>query len=121
MAGYHSCFLFAQNTILFPLIAGRKKCADSEKHVGEAERRTLLNLIQAIDKNQVLLSAERAFPYKTAKHELWKQVTHSFNEITGRDLSMIKLHGVVKRMKGDQFVSGTYLKYDNDLKKWIFL
>ena len=104
----------------FPLISDKIEHSARVQHVGEAERRTLLNLIQAIDKNQVLLSAERGFSYRTAKHELWKQVTHSFNDITGRNVSMMKLHGVVKRMKGNQFVTGTYLEYDKDLKKWIF-
>ena len=92
---------------------------------GEAERRTLLNLIQAIDKNQVLFSHEKSFPYMTAKHELWKQVAHSFNDITGRNVSMEQLNGVLKRMKRNDFASGacprTYLEYDKDLRKWIFL
>ena len=92
-------------------------------HVGEAERRTLLNIIQAIDKNQVLLSSEtsRSYPHKIVKHELWKQVTDSFNDITGRTVSMRKLHGVLKRTKRNDFKGGKYLEYDQDLKKWIFL
>ena len=49
---------------------------------GEAEMRTLLNLIQAIDKNQVLLSTDKSAPVKIEKCEVWKQVTDSFNDIT---------------------------------------
>ena len=90
------------------------------KQVGEAERRTLLNLIQAIDKHQVLFSQEKTFAFKTAKYEIWKQVADSFNDITGRNVSMKKLHGVLKRAKRDAYVSGTYLEYDKDHKKWIF-
>ena len=85
---------------------------------GEAERRTLLNLIQAIDKDQMLLSVNKSAPVKMVKCELWKQVSDSFNDITGRNVSMKKLHGVLKRAKRD--VSGRYLEYDKDLKKWIF-
>ena len=87
------------------------------EHYGEAERRTLLNLIQAMDKNEVLLSAEKSAPHMIAKHDLWKQVTESFNDITGRKSSVRKLHGVLKRIK----LTGKYLEYDKDLKKWIFL
>ena len=93
-------------------------------HVGEAERRTLLNIIQAIDKNQVLLSSEtsRSYPHKIVKHELWKQVTDSFNDITGRTISMRKLHGILKRIKHNEVPNQTkYLEYDKDLEKWIFL
>ena len=84
-----------------------------------------MNLIEAIDKNQVLLRNEsKSFPYMTAKHELWKQVAHSFNDITGRNVSMEQLNGVLKRMKRNDFASGThprtYLEYDKDTKKWIF-
>ena len=89
---------------------------------GEAERRTLLNLIQAIDNNQVLLSAERSAPHRIAKHELWKQVTDSFNDITGKNASMRKLHGILKRIKHNEVPNQTkYLEYDKDLEKWIFL
>ena len=87
---------------------------------GEAERRTLLNLIQAIDSNQVLLSAETSAPHRIAKQELWKQVTDSFNDITGKNASIRKLHGILKRIKHNELKTG-YLQYNKDLKKWIFL
>ena len=70
-----------------------------------------------MDKNEVLLSAEKSAPHMIAKHDLWKQVTESFNDITGRKSSVRKLHGVLKRIK----LTGKYLEYDKDLKKWIFL
>ena len=89
----------------------------TRENYGEAERRTLLNLIQAIDKNQVLLSVEKSAPLMIAKHEIWKQVTDSFNDITGKKSSVRKLHGVLKRIK----LAGEYLEYDKDLKKWMFL
>ena len=88
---------------------------------GEAERRTLLNLIQAIDKNQVLLSAEKSAPLQIAKHELWKQVTVSFNDITGKKASTKKLQMALKRIKGNHIKAGKYLEYDKDLKEWVFL
>ena len=91
---------------------------------GEAERRTLLNLIQAIDKDQILLSVNKSAPVKMVKCELWKQVSESFNDITGRNVSMEKLNRVLMRMKRNDYASGanprTYLDYDKDLKKWIF-
>ena len=91
---------------------------------GEAERRTLLNLIQAIDKDQMLLSVNKSAPVKMVKCELWKQVSDSFNDITGRNVSVEKLNRVLSRMKRNEYASGTYprtyLEYDKDLKKWIF-
>ena len=91
---------------------------------GEAERRTLLNLIQAIDKDQILLSVNKSAPVKMVKCELWKQVSDSFNDITGRNVSIEKLNRVLTRMKRNEYASGTYprtyLEYDKDLKKWIF-
>ena len=60
----------------------------------------------------------------TAKHELWKQVAHSFNDITGRNITIEQLKGTLKRMKRNDFASGThprtYLEFDKDNKKWIF-
>ena len=88
---------------------------------GEAERRTLLNLIQAVDKNQVLLSIEKSAPVQIAKHELWKQVTDSFNEITGRKASIFKLNKLLHRMKKNRLKCGRYLEYDKDLGRWIIL
>ena len=84
---------------------------------GEAERRTLLSLIQAIDKDQVLMSVEKSVPHLIAKYELWKQVTDSFNDITGKKISVRKLRGVLKRMR----LAGKYLEFDTNLKKWILL
>ena len=107
-----------------PIISDQIKRSDRERarvRYGEAERRTLLNLIQAIDKKQVLLSGERSAPHRIAKHELWKQVTDSFNDITGRNTSIRKLHGVLKRTKRNDCKAGKYLEYDQDLKRWIFL
>ena len=100
-----------------PLSDGRK----GRKVYGEAERRTLLNLIQAIDKNQVLLSPDKSAPVKIVKLELWKQVTDSFNDITGKNASIRKLHRMLGRMKGNWIKAGKYLEYDKDTEKWIFL
>ena len=98
-----------------PFSDGRK----SRMVYGEAERRTLLNLVQAIDKSQVLLSIDKSAPLKIVKLKLWKQVTDSFNDITGRNASMKKLQSTLKRMKHNKITK--YLEYDTDLKKWIFL
>ena len=86
---------------------------------GEAERRTLLNLVQAIDKDQVLLSLNKSDPVKIMKLQLWKQVTDSFNDITGKNASMQKLFSTLKRMKLHK--GAKYLQYDEDTEKWIFL
>ena len=88
---------------------------------GEAERRTLLNLIQAIDKNQVLLSPDKSAPLKIVKLELWTQVAYSFNDITGKNASIRKLSGILKRMKHNDIKFAKYLEYDKDTEKWIFL
>ena len=88
---------------------------------GEAERRTLLNVIQAIDNDQVLLSSERSFALTRAKHELWKRVTDSFNDITGKNASMRKLHSILKRIKHNDYKTEKCLEYDTYLEKWIFL
>ena len=100
-----------------PLSDGRK----GRKVYGEAERRTLLNLIQAIDKDQVLLSTNKSYPLKIVKLSLWKQVTDSFNDITGRNASMRKLHVLLTRMKANGIKARKYLEYDEETEKWIFL
>ena len=105
------------NTLFLSLSDGRK----GRVVYGEAERRTLLNLIQAVDKNQVLLSIEKSAPVQIAKHELWKQVTDSFNEITGRKASIFKLNKLLHRMKKNRLKCGRYLEYDKDLGRWIIL
>ena len=88
---------------------------------GEAERRTLLNLIQAIDKNHILLSSENAksTPVLLAKHEIWKQVMESFNQVTGKKASLFKLRGILNRMKHKW--CGKYLEYDPALGIWRIL
>ena len=85
---------------------------------GVAERRTLLNLIQAIDENNLLLTSDKAksTPVLIAKHEIWKQVIESFNEVTGKRASLDKLKGILHRMKGTW--RGRYLDYDDDLGRW---
>ena len=88
---------------------------------GEAERQTLLNLIQAIDKDQVLLSIRKTGPIQSAKHEIWKQVTDSFNDITGSNASVLKLHKLLLRMKKNRLKCRRYFEYDKDLDKWIIL
>ena len=87
---------------------------------GEAERRTLLNLIQAIDKNQVLLSVDKSAPVKMIRSELWKQVTDSFNDITGKNASVKRLHQTLKRIRLNVVKAGKYLEYDKDAEKCIF-
>ena len=88
---------------------------------GEAERRTLLNLIQAIDKNQVLLSTDKSAPVKRVRCELWMQVTDSFNDITGKNASVKRLHQTLKRIRLNVVKAGKYLEYDKDEEKWTFL
>ena len=100
---------------LIPFSDGRK----IRTVYGEAERRTLLNLVQAIDKDQVLLSPNKSDPVKIMKLQLWKQVTDSFNDITGKNASMQKLFSTLKRMKLHK--GAKYLQYDEDTEKWIFL
>ena len=86
--------------------------------LGEAERRTLLNLIQAIDTNHILLSCDKAksTPVIMAKHEMWKQVIAAFNEVTGKKASQDKLSGILHRMRG--VWRGKYLDYDENLGRW---
>ena len=87
---------------------------------GEAERKTLLNLVQAIDKNQVLLSPNKSDPVKIMKRRLWKQVTDSFNDITGKNAPMKKLLTILRKMKLNEYKL-KYLEYDEYNEKWIFL
>ena len=90
-------------------------------HFGEPERQTLLNLIETLDAHQILLSkGMRSKPdLMVAKKELWQQILSAFNELTGRDSSLLKLQRLFDRMK-----SGTlhkkYLEYDQSLERWIF-
>ena len=85
--------------------------------------RTLLNLIQAIDKNQILLSSDllrnKSAPMRMARHEIWKQVVEAFNEVTGKQATQFILSGIFKRMRGVWL--GKYLDYDEDLGKWIVI
>ena len=89
---------------------------------GEAEKRTLVNLIQAIDKDHILLSSDtiKKPSFLIAKLEIWEQVMEAFTEVTGKKSSLFKLQGILKRMKLREN-SGKYLDYDEDLGKWKFL
>ena len=92
-------------------------------HCGEAEKRTLLNLIQAIDKNHTLLltvDKAKSPPVRIEKQEIWKQVMEAFIEVTGKKLSLFKLRGILKRMKLRENC-GKYLDYDEDLGRWKIL
>ena len=81
--------------------------------------RTLQNLIQAIDKNQVLLSTDKSAPVNMMKCELWKQVTDSFNNIVGKNATVKRLHQTLKQIRLNAVKAGKY-EYDNDAEKWIF-
>ena len=83
--------------------------------------RTLLNLIQAIDKKQVLLCTDKSAPVKRVRCELWKQVADSFNDITGKNASVKRLHQTLKRIRLNVVKAGKYLEYDKDEEKWTFL
>ena len=56
-----------------------------------------------------------------AKKELWQQILTAFNELTGRESSVLKLQSLFYRMKSGSYgMNKKYLEYDQSLKKWKF-
>ena len=113
--------------LLFGYLLYFKSLSGGWVKYGEAERRTLLNLIEAADHDQVLLSSRKDAHTIAAKSRLWPQILESFNEITGREGTLLKLRTLLKNLKAGRNKTAKnicngkkYLEFDEALGKWMF-
>ena len=86
------------------------------KHLSEAEKITLVNLIKTLDKEDILRKGKHSKNHHATNEKrraLWSQIMSAFNEICGLDCDMNKLKNTLKRIKQTTYWKSHSLLYDD--------